>query len=271
MPEPIVEAARLLAGAWREHRILDALPPSWRPADLAAGYATQEAVIAGLGEAVRGYKIAATSESGQRHIQVEHPISGQLPASRVLAPGATVPMGGNHMRVAEAEFVFEFAADLAPRAEPWDWDGIEPSLAALRPGIEVPNSRFRDFAAAGAAQLVADNACACFFVLGEPVAGDWRRADLAGHGVEVLVDARQACTGTGADALGDPRTALLWFVNHFRERGHPLAAGTFVTTGVCGRPVPVEPGQRVQADFGIYGTVTASLQADPAGVGNDPA
>ena len=86
------------------------------------------------------------------------------------------------MLVAEPEFVFTLARDLAPHAQPSTrLEEVMEAVADLRLGIEVPDSRFADFTAAGGPQLIADNACALSFVLG-PVAADWRGLDLAAAG-----------------------------------------------------------------------------------------
>ena len=45
------------------------------------------------------------------------------------------------------------------------------ATASLHLGIEIPDSRFEDFSIVGAPQLIADNACAEFFVLGAAVRG----------------------------------------------------------------------------------------------------
>lgn len=253
-------AHEILLHAWQHDLSIEALPPTLRPTDLDAGYAIQDAVIAATGEAVIGYKIAATSAAGQTHIGVDGPISGQLRASRVFAPGGPAPMTGNTMRVAEAEFVFDIGQDLAPRDTEYTVAEVMASVADLRLGIELPNARFGDFVGAGAAQLVADNACAYAFVLGPRVTQPWRDLDLAAHPVQTLVDGEVASRGSGSDVLGDPRTALTWFVNHYRERGRTVPAGRFVTTGVCGRPAPIVPGQHVSVDFGELGALEVDLQ-----------
>ncbi|MDH3452049.1 MAG: hydratase, partial [Gammaproteobacteria bacterium] len=185
MQQPTL-AHEILLYAWRHDQSIDALPASVRPTDIAAGYAIQDAVIAALGEPVAGYKIAATSAAGQAHIAIDHPISGQLRESRVLAPGTPAPMVGNTMRVAEAEFVFEFGVDVAPRDTPYRVDEVMALIADLHLGIELPNARFRDFVGVGAAQLIADNACAYAFVLGPRVAQPWRAVNLAAHPVRTL-------------------------------------------------------------------------------------
>ena len=60
-------------------------------------------------QAVAGWKIAATSLAGQKHINVDGPLAGRLLAGRELQPGTPVPLAGNLMRVAEAEFAFTMA------------------------------------------------------------------------------------------------------------------------------------------------------------------
>jgi 2-keto-4-pentenoate hydratase len=56
--------------------------------------------------------------------------------------------------------------------------------------------------------------------------------------------------------LGDPRTALTWLVNELRGLGLILEAGQFVTTGTCMKPLEIEPGDAVTADFGVLGAVS---------------
>ncbi len=260
--QKLTSAQDILLDAWRHDRTIDALPEAVRPTDIAAGYALQDAVIEALGEPVSGYKIAATSAAGQAHIAVEHPITGQFRASRVLEPGATAPMRGNTMRVAEAEFVFEFGVDVAPREALFEREEAMDLIGHLRLGIELPNARFGDFVQAGAAQLVADNACAYAFVLGPRITQPWRAADLAAHRVQTLVGGESVSRGVGGDALGDPRDALTWFVNHYRERGRSITAGSFVTTGVCGKPAPIMPGHQVAVDFGEFGELTVVLATE---------
>ena len=49
------------------------------------------------------------------------------------------------------------------------------------PAIEIPDSRFENFATVGEAQLIADNACAHEFILGSATEADWRAIDLSQH------------------------------------------------------------------------------------------
>jgi 2-keto-4-pentenoate hydratase len=59
--------------------------------------------------------------------------------------------------------------------------------------------------------------------------------------------------------LGDPRLALTWMANELSEIRVGLAAGLVVTTGTCLTPIPIRPGDRVEAEFGPFGRVSAAF------------
>jgi 2-keto-4-pentenoate hydratase len=190
---------------------------------------------------------------------VDGPIAGPLLANRVLPPGARVPLEGNIMMVGEAEFAFRFGRALASRANAYTQEEVLDAVASLHPAIEVPDSRYNDFAKVGAPQLIADAACADWFVLGPPTSAAWRSRDLVTHVVAVYRNGEQVAAGSGANVLGDPRIALTWLVNELRSYGDGISAGQFVTTGTCVVPVPIRRGDSMRADFGEFGTVGVML------------
>ena len=253
------EAGRIIHRCWTAGEVIEALPDGCRPRTMAEGYAAQCALAAASGEAVAGWKIAATSTSGQRHINVDGPIAGRLLASRVHHSPGAVAFGANRMAVAEAEFAFVMGAGLPARESAYSVEEVLAAVAALHPAIELPDSRFADFTRAGSAQLVADNACTHEFVLGPAADADWRAIDLAAQRVALTIDGHLATTGTGADALGDPRIALAWIANNHAAQGAALRAGDIITTGVCGKPTAIAAGSHVVADFGEIGTAEVTL------------
>ena len=253
------EAGRIILGCWTAGEVIETLPDSCRPHTMADGYAAQRALADASGVAVVGWKIAATSIGGQRHINVDGPIAGRLLSNRVHHSPCRVTFGANRMAVAEAEFAFVMGADLPARKDAWPVDEVLAAVATLHPAIEIPDSRFADFTRAGSAQLAADNACAHEFVLGPATDADWRVIDLAAQSVSLTIDGRVATTGAGADALGDPRTALAWIANNHAAQGAALRAGDVITTGVCGKPSAIAPGNRVVAEFGPIGTAEVTL------------
>ncbi len=233
------------------------LPDYLRPATRAEGYAAQARLETFSAQPVVGWKIAATSLAGQQHINVDGPLAGRLLAERRIAVGAEVPLNGNQMLVVEAEFAFRMGRDLGPRAQPYEREEVVAAIASLHPALEVPNSRFAPFEAAGAPQLIADNACAEYFLIGEAAPESWRSIDLARHAVSARDGAGAIHTGTGANVLGDPLIALTWLANELSSLALTLKAGQVVITGTCIKPLAVKPGDHVMADFGLIGRIDA--------------
>ena len=253
--ELVAAAAGILWEHWRDGRRMAALPEPVRPRTREEGYAVQAVLSGRSPHPLFGWKIAATSTAGQRHINVDGPLAGRLFRERVFEPGAEVPLGANAMRVAEAEFAFRMAVDLPARAGAYTVDDVMAAVATLHPAIEIPDSRYDDFTLVGAAQLIADNACAHSFVLGAATTADWRLMDLVEHPVTATVADRDTRTGKGGFVLGDPRIALTWLANELSGLGVTLRAGEVVTTGTCVVPPPIAPGDRVRVDFGPLGAV----------------
>lgn len=180
-------------------------------------------------------------------------LAGRLLAEMVFTDGATLPFGANRMRVAEAEFAFRIGRDLPPRAAPYAVDEVLGAVVALHSAIEVPDSRYADFATVGAPLLIADNACARQFVLGPAAPGNWRAIDLSAHRVTGHVTGQPDRQGIGANVLGDPRIALAWIANELSRRGVTLGAGQVVTTGTSWcrwRSRPAAPYRRISALWG---------------------
>ncbi len=252
-------AAQRLAHSWSAGNHIDALPAECRPTSRAEGYAVQSLWSGVLGQAVAGWKIAATSVAGQQHIAVSGPIAGPVFAHRVREDGAQISLQANRMRVAECEIVFRFGRTLAPRAERYERDEVLAAVASLHPGIEVPDSRFLQFERAGEAQLIADCACTNDMLVGAPVAPDARVRELPALQVQAVVSDGRRPQGIGRNVLGDPVEALVWLVNELGAAGRTIEGGQFVTTGACVAPIPVVPGQQVEADFGWIGRIRAAF------------
>ena len=125
--------------------------------------------------------------------------------------------------------------------------------------IELPDSRFADFATVGGPALIADNACARELVVGPRVTADWRALDLAAHRVHAKVGDRHEREGIGANVLGDPRVALAWCVNEVSGLGIDLAEGELITTGTCAVPLEIEPGDEVEIDYGVLGGLSVRI------------
>jgi 2-keto-4-pentenoate hydratase len=254
----IAAASRTLHDHWRAGTKLANLEATQRPSDRAEGYAIQAAIERYAAGNLFGWKIAATSEAGQKHINVDGPMAGRILPETVIADGGTASMAGNEMRVAEPEFAFRMHADLPPRSSAYTVRQVLDAVDTLHPAIEIPDSRFADFVSAGPAQIIADNACAHLFVLGAPCTSNWRALDLVEEKPVITLRNRQF-TGHGKNVLGDPRIALAWLANELRLLGVTLRAGQIVTTGTCHPPLAIQSGDLFEADFGLIGRVSVGF------------
>ena len=254
-------AATLLWDAWKQGARIRSLPGDCRPRDRAEGYAIQAELVRLSGQRVVGWKIAATSVAGQRHINVDGPLAGPLLANRLVAAGSTIDLRRNRMRLAEAEFAFRIAASLPPRDAPYTIDDVKTATASVHPAIEVPDSRYEDVTAVGASQLIADAACAWCATIAESGVSGWRGCDLDRHPVGVFKDGQIVAEGRGSN-VGGPLRALTWVANELAAHGGGLRAGDLVMTGTCVEPVPIAPGERLRADFGDFGAIELAFEAE---------
>lgn len=250
--DQIAAASQVLVRHWRDGTKLDALEARLRPQSRTEGYAVQAALERQTSGTLFGWKIAATSEAGQKHINAAGPMAGRIMSDTVIADGGAASMKGNAMRVGEPEFAFRMGRDLPPRATPYTVDEILAAVETLHPAIEIPDSRFADFASAGEAQLIADDACAHLFVLGAATSADWRGMDLVAERPQITLRGERYI-GHGRNVLGDPRVALGWLANELRGLGITLRAGEVVTTGTCHPPLPIQAGDHLAVDFGVLG------------------
>lgn len=255
----IVTASKTLHDHWRAGTKLAGLEMSLRPHDRSEAYAIQAAIENHSTQSLFGWKIAATSEAGQKHINVEGPMAGRILAETVIPDGGTAAMAGNEMRVGEPEFAFRMAHDLPPRASPYTQREVLDAIDTLHPAIEIPDSRFADFVSAGAAQIIADNACAHLFVLGAPAPASWRALDLVEERPVITLRGK-GFIGHGRNVLGGPLIALTWLANELRQLSVTLQAGEIVTTGTCHPPLPIEAGDLFEADFGMIGKVSVKFE-----------
>src|ERR1700737_2983621 len=222
----IAAASETLRDHWRAGTKLRGLEASLRPRDRAEGYAIQGRIENYSDGRLFGWKIAATSEAGQKHINVDGPMAGRILPEPVIPDGGPASMAGNAMRVAEPEFAFRMHADLPPRLSPYTVREVLDAVDTLHPAIEIPDSRFADF------------------VEEKPV------ITLRG----------QRFTGHGKNVLGDPLIALTWLANELRQLGVTLRAGQVVTTGTCPPPLPIQSGEVFDADFGLIGRVSVEFE-----------
>jgi 2-keto-4-pentenoate hydratase len=252
-------AASILISHWKAETRISGLPGDCAPQTRAEAYAIQGHWQAQSAQALAGWKIAATSVAGQKHIGVDGPLAGRYISERLVPSGGHIPFGRNHMKVAEIEFAFRLATDMLPRATPYSEDEVFAAVGSLHPAIEIPDSRYEKFEIVGAPQLIADNACAHWLCLGEAMPDKWRSLDLAAFSPMGRVGKAPPVAGRGANVLGSPRIAMTWLINELSQAGITARAGEVVTTGTCVVPMAIAAGDHVWGDFGNLGQVEVTM------------
>ena len=246
------QASDLLRNSKNTGEAIFNLPDHLVPSTFEDAYAIQAAVECTIDRRI-GWKIAATSKDGQKHIGVSGPIIGRITFSMSLNTDEFVSPKSNRMMVAEPEFVFVFNKTIEPTNTPFKREDIFSHVLCMKLGLEFPNSRYTQFEKAGELPLIADNACAHQFMLGPTVPELWRELALADHVVKIQTGTEHHYEGRGSNVLGDPVNALLWFLNEASKRKLVINEGDFVTTGTSTQPVPIQAGDKIRADFGILG------------------
>lgn len=222
--------------------------------DVAAAYQVQHAVLArrvGRGERLVGTKLGFTSKAKMAQMGVDEIIVGQLTDAMTVAHAGSVSLARFiHPRV-EPEVAFRLARDVDLDDPAVD---IEGCVDAAAPGLEIIDSRYRDFKF-NLADVVADNTSASGYVIGE-----WRAIpdDLGSLPVELTVAGEVVEHGSTEALLGHPFNALRELVPMARKYGFPLPAGQVILAGSATAAAPLQPGL-VQAVITGLGSVSAQV------------
>ncbi|WP_376099259.1 fumarylacetoacetate hydrolase family protein [Roseomonas sp. CCTCC AB2023176] len=174
-----------------------------------------------------------------------------LPASGLVASGASFTGPGTRLRGVEAEVAFRVGRDLGADlpADPTE------AFDAVLPVIEVCESRFADFPGSDPLAQLADFQTHGALVLGAPSPMTAEALDLRRVELVLTFDDRTVATTRGTRAPDDLWRMLRWLAAHAAGRGLPLRAGQVVTTGsLHGMPL-AEAGVAVTATLSGLGAV----------------
>ena len=247
-------AATALVSARREGRVLDELPGGM-PVNLVEAYAIQDGVLAEMGEAVAGWKVAFTNKQGQVKMGVPGPGAGPIFASYVLESPAKFTMPDPGLRISECEFAFRLKANLPAKEGDYTDNDIAAIVGSVHPAIEIVNRRLSSAIPMSGVAIIADHGGNGAFAYG-PGMEDWRSIDYASHQVCQMINGEEKARGTGQNVMdGNPIGSITWLANHLKLRGHGLNEGDWISSGSAADVLPVPAGGLVKGDFGSLGTV----------------
>ncbi len=218
-------------------------------------YAVQDELLRrklSRGARVVGYKAGLTSHAKMKQMGVATPVFG------FLVDEFTVPEGGEiktseliHPRV-EPEICFVTRSEL--RGPGCHIAAVLAACDFVMPGIEVIDSRYRDFKF-DLKSVVADNTSASRFVIGGRI-GRAQDLDLRTLGIVFEKNGEAVAFGAGAAVLGHPAAAVAMLVNHLASRGQALPAGSLVLSGGITEAIGVEAGDHVTLRMQHLGSVS---------------
>ncbi|HUN90953.1 MAG TPA: 2-oxo-3-hexenedioate decarboxylase [Burkholderiaceae bacterium] len=188
-----------------------------------------------------GLKAGLTSHAKMKQMGVSTPVFGFMTDDYAVADGSECKASELIHPKVEPEIAFVTSRPLrGPGCH------IAHVLAAtdfVIPGIEVIDSRYRDFKF-DLKSVVADNTSAARFVVGgQPSRVDG--LDLRTIGIVMEKNGEPVAFGAGAAVLGHPAAAIAMLANHLGARGQEIPAGTLILSGGITEAVAVKAGDNV--------------------------
>ena len=211
-----------------------------------------------------GWKIGLTSRAMQSALNIDIPDSGVLFDDMHFESDTSVPPGRYIQPRIEAEiaFVMEHGLD---GSGPVSRDDVMSATRYVCPALEILDTRIvRQDPVSGDSRTVldtiADNAANAGIVLGDSQVPANSR-NLRWVGVIVSRNGVVEETGLGAGVLDDPPLAVAWLAERLASHGHRIRPNDVVLSGSFIRPIEARPGDRFEASFGDFGSVSVSFSA----------
>lgn len=208
------------------------------------------------GRVLGGHKIGLTSKAMQYATGITEPDYGVIFKDMILENGCTVEWSQySHPRI-EVELAFLLKEDVkGPNATIFDvlraTEYVVPALEILDSRIEMEGRTIVD--------TISDNAAMGAMVVGGiPVRPD----DVDLRWVAAILYKNQAVeeTGVAAGVLNHPAQGVSWLANKIAPHGDGLKAGELILAGSFTRPMWVNAGDTVFADYGKLGTITCRFE-----------
>jgi 2-oxo-3-hexenedioate decarboxylase len=222
------------------HKITDDHPGmDWEDA-----YAVQDLILRrklARGARLVGLKCGLTSHAKMKQMGIEEPVFGFLVDEFAVPEGAALRCAELIHPKVEPEIAFVLKHEL--RGPGCHVGAVLAATDFVLPGIEVIDSRYRDFKF-DLKSVIADNTSAARFVVGGRACAV-QKADLRTCGVVMEKNGQPVALGAGAAVLGHPAAAVAALANHLGRRGQSIPAGSVVLSGGVTEAVSVGPGDHV--------------------------
>ncbi len=247
-------SSKILKDVWASRENLTPLPifsKVYGSLSLDEAYNIQEKFVKeaiSKGEEIIGYKVAFSSPPAMKKFGAKEPAYGVLFKSMLLKNGAEVDHSKYYRLFIENEVAIIIGKDLKGPLS--SVDELKKYIKGAAPAIEFPDLRFKELKGITVPDVVADNAGAAIFLVGDMVPIE--NIDVNSLEVVFSKDGEVINKAPSTQAYGGPLKSVLWLVNTLAKRNEGLKAGYIVMTGALGKMVPAKPGHYIE-DFGKLG------------------
>ena len=230
--------------------------------DLAFAYRVQEAAMSNWPDRLSGWKIARIGPQWRAHYDEERLIGPVWSRNvHVARPGDVidVPVFQGGLAAVEAEIGLYVSADAPANKTEWTVEEAAALVRSMHVGVEMAGSPLATLNDLGPGAVVSDFGNNWGVIVGAEIP-DWReRTDLA---AEVFIDDRSV--GRASIVVPEvPLSALAFALKKAAQRGRPLRAGDYLSTGLITGVHDIRAGESSRIDFGSYGEIR--LRAVAAG------
>jgi 2-keto-4-pentenoate hydratase len=244
------EVARRFVSARLAARALAGFPGAL-PADMAAGYAIQEAAIGLWPDEIAGWKVGKIPLELQAALGAERVLGPVFRGAVSQATGAPTPVfaipGG--FAAVEAEYIYRMGEDAPAGKTDWTPEAALALVEEQLVGVEFAGSPLASINILGPRVVAADFGNNAGLILGRAIP-DWRARADDWPPCEAWVDGKLAGRGAPSSLPGGPPASLAFLMNAVAARGRPLKRGQLVTTGAASGIHDIEAGQTARITFG---------------------
>jgi len=220
-------------------------------------YAIQDEILKrklSRGARLVGLKAGLTSHAKMKQMGVTSPVFGFMTDDYIVQDGGSVELSALIHPKVEPEIAFVLKKSLkGPGCSIAD---VLEATGFVLPGIEVIDSRYRDFKF-DLKSVIADNTSASRFVVGG-IATTAKGLDLSTLGIIMEINGSPVAFGVGAAVLGNPATAVAMLANHLGKRGQEIPAGAVILSGGITEAVAVSKGDSVT--LRVHGMGSTSIR-----------
>ncbi|WP_017934596.1 2-oxo-hept-4-ene-1,7-dioate hydratase [Nocardioides sp. Iso805N] len=213
------------------------------------------------GQRVIGHKIGLTSRAMQVSSQIDEPDFGTLFDEMLYESGHPIPRERFIRPRIEVELAFMLGTPLeGPHVTIAD---VLRATEYVVPALEIIDARIEQHDRAEGTprkvvDTISDNAANAGIVVGgRPMRPD--DLDLCRTGALLFLNGVVEESGLAGAVLGHPANGIAWLARRLSRFEEGLEAGQLVLAGSFTRPVPLERGDTVHADYGQCGAVTFTL------------